>query len=98
MKVLTAVDADALAAYCHAFSRWREAEEFLTKHGSVYPVRGDKGGVKCMVQFPQVAIARNYLVVLRGYQQEFGLTPASRSRIQIGEPAAPATDADRWLA
>jgi len=97
MKVLAAVDADALAAYCHTYTRWREAEEFLSKHGMVYPIRDDQGRVKCMVQFPQVAIARNLLLVLRAYQQEFGLTPASRSRIQIGEPAAPATDASRWL-
>ena len=98
MKVLTIADADALAAYCHTYARWREAEEFISKHGLVYPIRDDKGGIKVMQQWPQVSIARNLLLVLRGYQQEFGLTPASRSRIQVGEPASPASDADRWLA
>ena len=37
-----------------------------------------------MAQFPQVAIARHLLQVLRAYQQEFGLTPAARPR--LGEP------------
>ena len=36
-----------------------------------------------MQQFPQVSIARNLLLVLRAYQQEFGLTPAARSRIAV---------------
>lgn len=97
MKVLTLVDADALAAYCHAFARWREAEEFLDKHGLVYPIRDDAGRVKCMQQFPQVAIARNLLLVVRAYQQEFGLTPASRSRIVTADDGGPESDAGRWL-
>ena len=83
MKVLTLADRDALAAYCHTYARWREAETFLSKHGLTYPIRDEKGNVRCLQQFPQVAIARNLLLVLRAYQQEFGLTPASRSRVQV---------------
>jgi len=83
MGILTTVDADALAGYCQTYARWRAAEEFLAKHGEVYPIRDDAGRVKCMQQFPQVAIARNLLLVLRAYQQEFGLTPAARTRIQV---------------
>jgi P27 family predicted phage terminase small subunit len=97
MKVLALVDADALAAYCHVYTRWRDAEDFLTKHGMVYPIRDDQGRVKCMVQFPQVAIARNLLVVMRAYQQEFGLTPAARARIVVAGAEEPNTDARRWL-
>jgi P27 family predicted phage terminase small subunit len=81
MHVLTYVDGDALAAYCQTYGRWRAAEEFLQKHGEVYPIRDEQGRVKCMQQFPQVAIARNLILVLRAYQQEFGLTPAARSRV-----------------
>ena len=97
MKVLTLVDADALAAYCHIYTRWRDAEDFLTKHGMVYPIRDDQGRVKCMQQFPQVAIARNLLLVMRAYQQEFGLTPAARARIVIAGDVEPNSDARRWL-
>jgi P27 family predicted phage terminase small subunit len=83
MKVLTHVDGDALAAYCQTYARWKAAEEFLAKHGDVYPLRDDQGRVRYMQQFPHVAIARSLLQILRAYQQEFGLTPSARSRIEV---------------
>lgn len=82
MRVLTRVDGDALTAYSQTYARWRAAEEFLVQHGEVYPLRDESGKVRCMQQFPQVSIARNLLLVLRAYQQEFGLTPAARTRVQ----------------
>lgn len=97
MKVLTLVDADALAIYCHTYARWRDAEDFISKHGTVYPIRDDHGRVKCMLQFPQVSIARNLLLVLRAYQQEFGMSPAARARVVIAGEEEPAPDARRWL-
>lgn len=83
LRVLTEVDGDALAAYCQTYSRWKDAEQFIAKHGAVYPLRDDSGRIKCMQQVPQVSIARTLLLVLRAYQQEFGLTPASRSRVSM---------------
>ena len=97
MRVLTLVDADALAAYCHTYVRWRDAEDFLSKHGMVYPIRDDQNRVKCMQQFPQVSIARNLLLVMRAYQQEFGLTPAARARIVVAGEEESSSDARRWL-
>ena len=87
MRVLTIVDGDALAAYCQTFARWRAAEEYLARHGDVYPIRDEARRIKCMQQFPQVAIARSLLQILRAYQQEFGLTPSSRTGIRAAEPA-----------
>ncbi len=43
LGVLTEVDGQALAAYCQTYARWREAEEFLAKHGNVYPLRDSEG-------------------------------------------------------
>lgn len=97
MGVLTVVDADALAIYVHTFVKWRAAEDFLAKHGDVYPLRDDKGQIRCMQQFPQVSIARNLLLVLRAYQQEFGLTPAARCRIQVGDGQEAPDAADKIL-
>ena len=97
MRVLTLVDADALAIYCHTYARWRDAEDFISKHGSVYPIRDDQGRVKCMQQFPQVSIARNLLLALRAFQSDFGLSPAARARIIIAGEDEPASDARRWL-
>ena len=97
MKVLTLIDADALAGYCHTYTRWRDVEEFLTKHGLVYPIRGDNGAVKCFQQFPQVAIARHLLLAMRAFQNDFGLSPAARARILIAGEQEPNSDARRWL-
>jgi phage terminase small subunit len=36
-----------------------------------------------MQQFPQVAIARNLALLLKSYQQEFGLTPSARTRLSV---------------
>ena len=83
MSLLTTADAHALFAYCQTYARWRAAEEFLERHGESYPIRDEAGRIRCMQQFPQVATARNLLLVLKAYQQEFGLTPASRSRIVV---------------
>ena len=83
MGVLDAVDSEALATFCHVYARWREAEAFLDKNGMVYPLRDNKGNVKTMVQFPQVSIARNLLMIVRAFYQDFGMTPAARSRIEV---------------
>ncbi len=87
MGVLTCVDGDALAVYCDTWSRWKQAVRFIHENGEVYTIKDDVGRVKYVQQFPQVAIARNLLTALNRYQQEFGLTPASRSRIVTAERA-----------
>jgi P27 family predicted phage terminase small subunit len=33
--VLTEVDQAAFASYCQAYARWKEAEEFITQHGTI---------------------------------------------------------------
>ena len=35
MGVLTEHDLEAFAGYCQAYARWREAEEFLSQHGTI---------------------------------------------------------------
>ena len=84
--ILSSVDGDALAAYCQAWSRWKEAEEYLQKNGSVLAIKGDAGKVKYLQQVPQVGIAKGLLQVLLRYQNEFGITPASRSNVTVTHP------------
>jgi P27 family predicted phage terminase small subunit len=76
--VLTQVDKAAFAGYCQAYARWREAEEFLSKHGTIF--KTPSGYIQ---QVPQVAIARNYLQIMKDFCSEFGLTPAARTRIRV---------------
>src|SRR3954453_3758290 len=82
MRVLAAVDRNALARYCVLWSRWKTAELFLAKNGSVYTLKDDKGAVRCVQQFPQVSIAHRLAMALSRLEAEFGLTPSARARIE----------------
>ena len=76
LGLLTELDRAAFAAYCQAYARWKEAEEFITKHGSM--IRTPNGYLQ---QVPQVSIAQTNQNLMLKYCAEFGLTPSSRSRI-----------------
>ena len=76
MGVLTMADWTAFQGYCQAYARWKEAEEFITKHGSIFQT--PSGYVQ---QVPQVSIAQQNLKIMQSFCSEFGLTPATRARI-----------------
>ena len=76
LGILTEVDMAAFAGYCQAYARWKEAEEFITQHGSI--LRTKSGYVQPV---PQVSIAQTYLKIMNRFAEQFGLTPAARSRI-----------------
>ena len=79
MGILTSVDISAFAGYCQAYARWKEAEEFISQHGSIFHT--PSGYVQ---QVPQVSIAQQNLKIMQSFCSEFGLTPAMRSRIIAG--------------
>lgn len=76
MGVLTQADLTAFAGYCQAYARWKEAEEFISQHGSIFQT--PSGYVQ---QVPQVSIAQQNLKIMQSFCAEFGLTPATRARI-----------------
>lgn len=93
MGLLTEMDMAAFAGYCQAYARWKEAEEFLTQHGSM--VRTPNGYLQ---QVPQVSIAQTNMKIMLKFCEQFGLTPSARSRIVGGEgAAAPADDMELLL-
>ena len=79
MGVLTMADLTAFAGYCQAYARWKEAEEFITQHGSIF--KTPSGYVQ---QVPQVSIAQQNLKIMQSFCSDFGLTPATRARIIAG--------------
>lgn len=95
--VLTRIDRQALAIYCDTWSRWRAACAFVRKHGEFIPVKDEQGKLKYLHQFPQVGIAQKLLTNLLRYQQEFGLTPSSRSGLAVGTDEA-SEDIDDFVA
>ena len=79
MGLLTEMDMAAFAGYCQAYARWKEAEEFLTQHGSM--VRTPNGYLQ---QVPQVSIAQTNQKIMLKFCEQFGLPPSARSRIVAG--------------
>jgi P27 family predicted phage terminase small subunit len=77
LKILTKVDRAALAAYCQAWGRWVDAEDHLRlepmifKSPSGYPVLS-----------PWWSVANKSMEQMRNFLTEFGLSPASRTRIK----------------
>ena len=85
LGVLTEVDMAAFAGYCQAYARWKQAEERITDRGLV--IRTPSG-------YPQ-----QYLRLMNQFAEQFGLTPAARSRIIAGnnEGSGPTDDMDELL-
>ena len=87
LGILTELDMAAFAIYCQAYARWKEAEDFLTQHGTI--VKTPSGYWQ---QVPQVSIAQTYSKIMTKLATEFGLTPSSRSRIIAGDGEAGSRD------
>lgn len=77
LGVVSHADANALERYCRLWARWREAEREIAEKGSTFET--EKGYVG---QQPSVAIAQKLAIALLRLEQEFGLTPASRTRVR----------------
>lgn len=87
MGVLTDADMAAFAGYCQAYARWKEAEERITDRGLV--IRTPSGYPQ---QVPYISIAQQYLKLMQQFAEQFGLTPAARSRIIAGSGESKAVD------
>ena len=91
LGVLTELDGKALAAYCFSYARWRDAEQLVVSLGGPVirePIR-DKEGNKVgerLKRNPAIAISSDALKNMKSYLVEFGLTPATRSRLKIEQP------------
>ena len=78
LGLISQIDRAALAAYCSCWAQFAETEKLLQTDGLT--VVTPKGHVQ---QRPEVSIRRAALDQMKAYLTEFGLTPASRSRISL---------------
>nr|DAU65378.1 MAG TPA: terminase small subunit [Caudoviricetes sp.] len=83
LGLLTELDMAAFASYCQAYARWKEAEEFISQHGSIVKTK-----TGYWQQVPQVSISRANQAMMIKAAAEFGLTPSARSRIIAGNTKA----------
>ena len=80
--VMTELDAGALARYAVVWCRWIDAEAEIKRRGPVVKTEGGN-----IIQNPFLAVANKCLLQMAQLESEFGLTPSSRSRIRMAEPA-----------
>jgi P27 family predicted phage terminase small subunit len=100
LGLLTNIDRAALAAYCQSYGRWVEAETQLKKlalmnpttKGLLYKTANDN-----LIINPLVKIAQNALELMHKYLIEFGMTPASRTRIHAAKAEVSDDPMDKLL-
>jgi len=90
--VLTAVDADALRAYCEAVARYKYAAKMLEDSGPL--VRGQRSGE--LVKNPLHQIVRDNADLMRQFARELGLTPAARTGLHTRQERDAADPLDVW--
>jgi P27 family predicted phage terminase small subunit len=78
LGLLTTIDRAAFSCYCVAWSRWVEAEESLKKTGNV--IKAPSG---YPILNPYLVISNRAMEQMKVFLVEFGLSPASRSRIAV---------------
>lgn len=101
MRVATIADRIAVSLLCEAFGRWVEAKQALAKRGGMtYQTETEAGSVMHR-EYPEVGqVERAWKQVLEA-AKEFGMTPASRSKVnavQAGGAKPAANDLDPFEA
>src|SRR5438105_2313518 len=81
LGLLTVLDRAALAAYCECYSDWVRLREIVRKTGEVLPNRGGHPYPN-----PYAAALHRARKAMHAFASEFGLTPSSRTRIDVTPP------------
>lgn len=89
--ILTELDCHALALYCEAFARWVSATQKLRVDGLVIT---SESGYAC--QSPYLPIANKAFDQMLKLMAEFGMTPSSRSRVEVPEKPPGAGADSAW--
>lgn len=82
-KVMTVMDDKALELLCDAYVRYIEANDQILKFGMV--VKAPSG---FPVQSPYLTIANKAFEQIKAILVEFGMTPASRTKVQTTDAGA----------
>lgn len=88
MGVMTRVDGDALARYVVIWNQWRTCVNWVKEHGFSYVTKDRDGTPAGARAWPQAKLSIQLSTQLLRLEEQFGLTPAARSRISV-EAVAP---------
>ena len=95
LRVLSALDRAALAAYCVAWSRWSETEEALASLDIHQLYSETETGYR--QSHPLLVIARQAQMDMRAWAVELGITPSSRSRVRAAPKEEPGDPSERFF-
>ena len=83
MGLVGAVDSNALARYASTWVRWRQSAALLEKAGEVVIYKDENGKPKSVQPSAFASIVRGLSEELSRMEAAFGMTPSSRSRINV---------------
>lgn len=91
MRVLTEADVETIARYCALWEQWKKNYDFVRRNGDVLTIfetdptdpAKKRQRVKYMQVTPYASQMTKLAVLLLRIEQEFGLTPSSRSQVTI---------------
>jgi|CXWL01.1.fsa_nt_gi P27 family predicted phage terminase small subunit len=95
-NVLTIADGPMLEATVSAYATFRKANDEITKHGFTYESVGQSGGIMHR-QRPEVAIAADAWRRYVGGLTHFGLSPATRSKVQTNDEQEDGDEAEGFF-
>ncbi len=82
LGLLTKIYGQAFAAGCQEWGTYVYCQKYLKKHGLTYEYTNTKGSVN-EIERPEVKIGQKAYAQFMSFCREFGLTPASMSKISI---------------
>lgn len=85
LGLLTVIDGETFAAMCARWKTFVECERYLKKNGLTH-IYINTLGAKNELERPQVKIGQKALDQFKAFCTEFGLTPSSRTRIEVAPP------------
>ena len=81
LGLLTEMDLTAFASYCFQYSIWYQATLAIQEHGVLIKAQSGFPAIS-----PHIAVANRAQADIRKWLTEFGMTPSSRTRINVNPP------------
>lgn len=88
LGLLTEVDTSAFAELCQNYAYYLAADKEIVELGAKGPIAMQKTPSGYTQQHPLLSLRRQYYDQWRKGLADFGLTPASRSRLAVGDESA----------
>ena len=92
LGLLTTVDLTAFRAYCDVYETYTDAMRNIRQFGCI--IKTPKG---FLMTSPYVHLANKALAQMLQLMQEFGMTPAARSRVEVGGKPTDQEELEEYL-